>query len=137
MNKWNDGTRWKAGATATLLVLAGAALGVLLDRLWLVPQGAAAMPLTAEALVAHLDLDPEVEAHIRALLDSVHTEVVSAAAENPQAVAEIARGAHQRLEAALPTDARPAFRRWVEDHHAQMIERIQGEATSAPMHTHP
>ena len=137
MSEGQAGPRRKAGATAMLLVVAGAALGVLIDRLWLMAPGAAAMPLTPEALVADLDLGPEDEARVRMLLDSVHAEVLSASSGGPGALATVARSAHQRLEEALPPEARPAFRRWVEDHHAQMTERMHGGTAHGPAHMRP
>jgi hypothetical protein len=120
-----DPARWKAGAAALLLLGAGVALGVLADRLWLQAPETETMPLTAEALVAHLDLAPTDAARIRALLDSMHVDVVAATAEGPEALAAAARTAHERIEAALPPDARPGFRSWVDDHHRQMMERMQ------------
>jgi hypothetical protein len=131
------GSRRKAGAAAALLVLAGVALGVVVDRLWLMPPEAAAMPLTPEALVAHLELRPEDEARVRVLLESLHGEVTSAAAAGPEALAAVARSAHERIEQALPPEARPAFREWVEEHHAQMTERMHGGAMHRQMHGQP
>jgi hypothetical protein len=121
----DDGARGKAGAAALLLLLAGVALGVLLDRVWLQVPEARATPLTAEALADHLDLRPSDAERVRALLDSMHADVLAATAEGPEALAATARLAHERLEAALPPDARPAFRSWVEGHHRQMMERMQ------------
>ena len=136
MNDGNGAARWKAGLTALLLVLAGAAIGVLADRLWLRPTEAAAMPLTPEALVEYLDLGPSDEARVRTILDSLHTEVVSAAAGGSADLATVARDAHARIESALPSEARPVFRSWVADHHNQMIERMKG-GMHGPMHPHP
>jgi len=132
----DDGSaRGKAGVAALLLLVTGFALGVVVDRAWLtVPAEAAAMPLTAEALVSHLDLRPGDEARVRALLDSMHADVTAAAVQGPDALAMAAQSAHQRIEAALPPDARPGFRAWVEGHHRQMMERMGGEAMHDVMH---
>jgi hypothetical protein len=125
------GARWKAIATIALLVLASGTLGALVDRVWLrTPAAGAMMPLTAEALAEQLELDPSEAARVRALLDSMHAEVVTAIGQGPDALAAAADHARVRLEGALPPDARPAFRRWMEDHHRQMMERMGG----GPMH---
>jgi hypothetical protein len=118
-----SGHRRKAGAAAVLLLLTGVALGVFLDRVVFLPRPLAAMPLTAEALADHLDLPPSDELRIRLLLDSMHADVLAAAAGGPEALAAAAHNAHERIEAALPPDARAAFRAWVQDHHRQMMER--------------
>jgi hypothetical protein len=119
--------RWKAGVAALLLMLAGGVLGVAADRLWLRHAHGAGMALTADALAAHLDLGPAEEARMRALLDSMHVEVAAAAAEGPEALQAVARRAYERLELALPPDARPAFRAWMEGHHHQMMRRLGGD----------
>jgi hypothetical protein len=128
------GARWKAGAAALLLVLAGAAMGVLVDRSWLRPSDAAAIPLTVEGMVEHLGLAPAEEARIRVLLDSMHADVLLAAEQGPEALAEAARTAHRRLEAALPEATRPGFRDWVDGHHRQLMERMQGGGMHGAMH---
>lgn len=126
MNEWKHGARRKAAAAAALLLLAGSLLGVLVDRLWLLPRGVEAMPLTAQAMAARLALSPSEEARIRALLDSMHAEVTVAAQQGPDSLLTMARSAHLRLEAALPPDARPKFRAWMQDHHRQIMERTGG-----------
>lgn len=129
MNGRSNTARRKAGATALLLLLTGGALGVLVDRMWFLPREVEATALTAEALAAHLDLGPAEEARIRALLDSLHTEVMLAAREGPDALATAAQSARARLEAALPPDARPAFHGWMRHHNSQMMERLhRGQA---------
>jgi hypothetical protein len=126
-----------------LLVLAGAAMGVLVDRAWLRPGPASAAPLTVEEMVEHLALAPADETRVRVLLDSVHADVLLAAEQGAAALAEAARDAHARLEAALPQDARAGFREWIEGHHRQLMERMQAGgmngATRAPggMHAPP
>lgn len=126
MSHTNEGTRFKAAGTAVLLLLSGALLGVLVDRLWLVPREAAAASLTMEAMAERLDLEPSEEARVRALLDSMHAEVMAAAQAGPDSLLVMARSAHQRLEAALPPDARPAFRAWMAAHHEAMMQRMEG-----------
>lgn len=134
MNRPNRGTRRTAAAAAVLLLLlAGGLLGVVVDRVWLLPaghRGAEAMPLTVDALVARLDLSPSEEARMRALLDSMHTELAAAARHGSDSLHSAGRNAHQRLEAALPAPARAEFRAWIEEHHRQMLERMGG----VPMH---
>jgi hypothetical protein len=118
------GTRWKALAAATLLLLAGGVSGVLVDRLWLLPRTAEPMPLTARAMAARLGLSPAEEARMSALLDSMHVEVATAAHHGPDSLAATARRVHARVESTLPSHARPAFRAWMHEHHQQLMRRI-------------
>lgn len=126
MNEPKTGTRRKAAAAAVLLLLAGGLLGVLVDRLWLVPREAEAAPLTAHAMATRLDLNAAEEARIRALLDTLHSEMTAAAQQGPDSLHSASRNAHQRIEAALPPDARVEFRAWLREHHRQMMERMDG-----------
>jgi hypothetical protein len=130
----NDGqrrSRGKAAAAAALLLLAGGLSGVLVDRLWLLPE-AEAMPLTTQAMASRLNLNPSEEARIRALLDSMHAEVTAAAQHGPDSLRMAARSAHRRLEAALPPEARPEFRIWMQDQHRQMMGRMGGGRMHRP-----
>lgn len=131
MNGPSAPDRRKAGITAALLVLAGIAFGIVLDRTWLMPSGSA-MPLTADALAAELELGPTQETRLRALLDSMHVEVLTAAEQGPAALAAAAARAHQRLEASLPPEARPGLRAWLDAHHRQMIDRMGGGSVRPP-----
>ena len=108
--------RWRAGVAALSLILAGGLLGVAGDRLWLRHSHGSDSALTADALVAHLDLRPAAEARMRALLDSLHVEIAATAHQ-----------AHERLDAALPEDTRPVFRQWMEHHHRAMLRRLGGD----------
>lgn len=132
MNDSNGSARRKAGMIAALLLLAGGLAGVLVDRLWLLPRGHDSMPLTAQALAARLDLDTSEEARIRALLDSMHTDVTAAARHGPDSLAATARTAHMRLEAAIPPHSRAEFRAWLVDHHRQMMERMDDARPHEP-----
>jgi hypothetical protein len=124
MSQWKRGTRRKAIATAALLLLAGGAAGVLIDRLWLLPREAVAMPLTAHAMAARLDLSAADQARVRALLDSMHADMTAAAQQGSDSLLTTARNAHRRIEAALPPDARAEFRAWMHEHHRQLLARI-------------
>lgn len=117
-------TRAGTAAAAALLVLAGALAGIAVDRLWILPAEAPDSPLTVDALVERLDLDGPEEARIRALIDSLHADVTTAARAGPDSLAAAARSAHRRIEGALPADARPAFRAWVRDHHGHAMGRL-------------
>lgn len=117
-------TRARTAAAAALLLLAGGLAGVAADRLWLLPAAPHVSPLTVAALVERLDLDGPEEARIRALIDSLHAEVATAARAGPDSLAAAARSAHRRIEGALPADARPAFRAWVRDHHGHAMGRL-------------
>jgi len=114
----------RTAAAAALLVLAGALAGIAVDRLWIRPAEAPASPLTVDALVERLDLDGPEEARIRALIDSLHADVTTAARAGPDSLAAAAHGAHLRIEAALPANARPAFRAWMRDHHGRAMGRL-------------
>ncbi len=120
--------RARTAAAAALLVLAGALAGVAADRLWLLPAAPHVTPLTVDALVERLDLDGPEEARIRALIDSLHADVTTAARAGPDSLAAAARSAHRRIEGALPADARPAFRAWVRDHHGRATGRLEDRA---------
>jgi len=126
MTKRNGGARPGAIAAAALLLLTGALLGVLVDRLWLVPRQLEAMPLTADAMTERLGLGTQDEARIRALLDSLHAEVMATVARSPDSLRAVTRNAHLRIQAALPPEARPGFGAWMQDHHRQMMERMGG-----------
>lgn len=132
MNQWTGDTRRKAAAAAALLLLAGGLLGVWVDRVLLFPREAEAAPLTARAMAARLGLSASEETRIRALLDTMHSEVMAAAQHGSDSLHSAARNAHQRLEAALPPDARAEFRVWIQEHHRQMMERMGGERMHGP-----
>jgi len=132
MSKSNASPRRRAVMMAALLLLAGGLSGVLADRLWLLPRGDDTMPLTAQAMAARLDLDASEEARIRALLDSMHADVIAAARHGPDSLATTARNAHLRLEAALPPHSRAEFRAWLVDHHRQMLERMDDARAHEP-----
>lgn len=137
MNQRESGARWKAAGAAALLLVAGGLLGVLVDRLWLVPREAEAAPLTVQAMAERLGLSASEEARIRALLDTMHNEMTAAAQHGSDSLHSAARSAHQRLEAALPADARAEFRAWLQEHHRQMMERMDAERMHGPGSTPP
>jgi hypothetical protein len=125
MSKHSGSSRRRAQATALLLLLAGSLAGIAIDRLLLLPRPAAAAPLTAEGMADELDLGPAEAAHLRALLDSMHMEVLEAASQaGPAGMLASARSAHARIEAALPPEMLPKFRVWVEQHHRHLMERV-------------
>jgi hypothetical protein len=115
--------RARAAATASLLILAGAGLGIAVDRLWLSAPDEG-MSLTAEAMSERLGLDPEVEARLTVLLDSLHAEVAAAAVEGPEALRAATDAAHARIAAFLPPESRPAFHLWMQEHHEQMMRQM-------------
>jgi hypothetical protein len=126
MMESNTAARRKAAITAALLLIAGTLAGIALDRLWLMPAVASPVPaLTSDAMLAHLDLEPTAAARIRALLDSMHTDITAAAEQGADSLRATAHRAHERLEAALPPDARTEFRTWMHAHHRQMLERVE------------
>lgn len=126
MKKWTDGTRWRAAGTAALLLLTGAVTGVLVDRFWLSQRGTHAAPLTAEAMAARLDLSSAEKAHVSALLDSLHADILH---HSPDSLGPAVRNAQLRIEAALRPDARAEFRAWMQEHHQQLRGRMHGRRT--------
>ena len=121
MSTWTDRARWRAMGTAALLVVSGGVIGILVDRLWLSPPEAQATALTPDAMAAHLGLSAAEQAHLRTVLDSLHAELFGQGADSlPTAV----RNAQLRIEAALPPDARPGFRAWMQEHHEQLRHRM-------------
>jgi len=116
--------RTRAAGAAALLLVAGMALGIAVDRLVLTPAPADATALTVESLASRIDLSAEDAAGLRALLDSVHADVLAAAAEGPEAVQAATRAAHRRIEASLDPGARRGFRAWMRGHREQMMRSM-------------
>lgn len=123
------GVHGRAGVTVGFLVLAGMLTGIAVDRLFLLPERAAAAPLTAEGMADQLGLTPGDEARVRSLLDSLHAEVMGSGSLDPAAMVASAERAHERLEAALPPELLPRFRLWMQEHHRQLVERVEAGAT--------
>lgn len=124
MKKLTDSARWRAAGTAALLLVAGGVMGVGVDRLWLSPPEPHTAPLTAEAMVARLGLSSDEDAHLRALLDSLHTEIAAVVQQDPDSLRTAVRNAQQRIEAALPARARSEFRAWMQERHEQLMDRM-------------
>jgi hypothetical protein len=122
MNKWTDAARWRAAATAAFLLVAGGVVGVLVDRHWLSPPALEANPLTADAMAARLGLSSAEAAHVRALLDSLHADIHAAVRHGPDSLQAAIRNAQQRIEEALPPEARPEFRAWIQEQHEHTME---------------
>ena len=118
-----DRGRARAVATALLLILAGAALGIVVDRLWL-SAPAEGMSLTATAMAERLGLGPEDEARLIVLLDSLHAEVAAAAVDGPEALRAATGAAHGRIASSLPPESRPAFHLWMQEHHEHMMHQM-------------
>jgi hypothetical protein len=129
MKNLTNGLRWRAAGTAALLLVTGGVMGILADRLWLSPADTHAAALTAEAMAARLGLSSAEEAHVRALLDSLHTEIVSVVEHGPDSLHTAVRNARRRIEAALPPDARSEFRDWMQERHEQLMGRMHGGPT--------
>lgn len=123
-----DPARWKAAAAAILLLVAGAALGVTVDRLWIAGAGQArATPLTVQEMARSLELGPRETSRVQEVLDSLEAELVEAARAGPDSLRVLARQARSRLHRALPPGARPEFSRWMQRHHQRMMERMHPE----------
>lgn len=126
MNDWSPDARWRTVLTATLLLVAGGVMGVVADRLWRSAAETHATPLTADAMAAHLGLSSPEEAELRALLDSLDTEIRAVVQRDPDSLRTVVQSAHRRIEAALPADARAGFRAWMHEHHLQLMSRMHG-----------
>jgi len=119
---------WRAGAAAGLLVLAGALLGVAVDRTWIRPPArTASQALSVEGMARSLDLDPATRRRVASLVDSMDAAILRAARSSPDSLRMRAREARQRIEAVLPPDRVPEFRRWMREHHRSMMRRMHGE----------
>jgi hypothetical protein len=116
--------RVRAGGAAAFLLVAGAALGIAADRAWLAPPPAAAMALTAEAMSERLGLSNEQESRLVVLLDSLHAEVLAAAADGPEALRIATDDAHRTIAASLPLESRPAFHAWMQEHHDHLMRQM-------------
>jgi hypothetical protein len=131
MTRSSDRTR--AAATAVLLVLTGAVLGIAADRALFSPAPIEAMSLTPEALAERLGLSPGEAARLGALLDSLHGDVTAAAADGPEALRAATEAAHRRIEASLPPESRPAFHSWMQEHREHMMHRMHPGAMGPGM----
>jgi len=131
MRPSSERARARAAGTATILLLAGGVFGVAVDRLWLSVRAPTAelTPLTAGAMAERLGLPPEEEARLGALLDSLHGELMSSVADGPEALRAVTEAAHRRIDASLPPETRPAFHSWMQEHHEEMMERMQASPT--------
>lgn len=119
---------WRAAAAAGLLVLAGALLGVAVDRTWIRPPAGTASPgLSVEGMARSLDLDPDTRRRVASLVDSMDAAILRAARSSPDSLRMRAREARQRIEAVLPPDRVPEFRRWMREHHRSMMRQMHGE----------
>jgi hypothetical protein len=128
MTQYSGSSRRRAQVTALALLLAGALSGIAVDRLLLLPRPAAAAPLTAEGMAQQLGLGPADEARMRTLLDSMHAEVVEAASRaGPAGMFEAVRSAHARIEAALAPELLPRFHAWMEEHHRELMDRVDAD----------
>lgn len=137
MTTWADGARWRAAGTALLLLVAGGVVGVAMDRLWLSRSRTEVAPLTAEAMAARLDLSSSEETRLRALLDSLHSEVLTVVDRRPDSLRTVVHVAQQRIEAALPAGARVEFRNWMNEHHERLARMHGGSTEHGATHRAP
>ncbi len=120
--------QWRAAFAAALLICAGAFLGVIVDRLWLVAFSAdeEAPQVSVEALANALSLDTRQTAEISALVDSIGWAISETIEQNPESLQAVARDARARLEDAVPFDRREGFRNWMDGRRSNMMERMRG-----------
>jgi hypothetical protein len=136
MSATSHGTR--AAAAATLLVLAGVAIGIVIGRGLPAPAPVVASALTIESLAERIDLSSEEQDRLRTLLDSLHEGVVAAASEGPEALQAATEAAHRRIEASLAPEARAEFRLWLQESRDHMMARIHADMMGgAQPHEHP
>jgi hypothetical protein len=124
MSNFLYGAPARAATTAVLIFLTGAAIGVVVDRVWLSPPAVEGMSLTATALADRLGLAPQEEARLNVLLDSLHVEVTAAAADGAEALRAATDAAHRTIAASLPRESRPAFHEWMQEHHEHMMRQL-------------
>jgi hypothetical protein len=125
MSKTTERTR--AAGAASLLLVAGVALGIVVDRLALLPAPADASAVTVESLAERIDLSSEEAARLRALLDSLHADVMAAAGEGSEALRAATETAHERIEGSLDPEVRQDFRAWLQEHREHMMRRMRAE----------
>jgi hypothetical protein len=118
------GNRVRAVGAAALLLLAGAMLGITIDRALLSPPPTEATSLTAGAMSERLGLSSEQEARLVVLLDSLHAEVLAAAAAGPDALRRATEAAHRTIDASLPSESRPQFHAWMQEHREHMMHQM-------------
>lgn len=117
--------RSTAVVVALLLFLTGGVVGVVVDRLLLLPSEVQAAPLTVDDMVADLGLSEAEEARVRDFMERMHPIVLEAAQEGPDSLLTATRNVHQRLEELLPPHARSGFQGWIGEHHRGMMERLR------------
>jgi hypothetical protein len=133
MSRTAQGVQLRAVGTAVMLFVFGAVTGILADRLLLRPVRLEAAPLTMDAMVDRLGLSEVESLRVRALLDSLHTELAGVLLDDPESLRGRVGQIQQRIESALPEDARSEFREWMEEHHQSMI----GRGRHGPSHATP
>jgi len=116
--------QFRAAGVAALLLVTGALLGIAIDRVWLSPPPTESMSLTAGAMSERLGLSSEQEARLVVLLDSLHAEVLAAAAAGPEALRSATDAAHRTIDASLPPESRPAFHAWMQEHREHMMTQM-------------
>ena len=119
--------RRKAAVSGALLLATGMIAGATIDRVLTGRASVAAAPssLTVESMSEALDLDTADRDRVRALLDSVESDVVEAASAGSDSLRAVSRLARERLEQALPPDRRDRFQRWMREHHNSMMEGMR------------
>lgn len=124
----NTTLQWRAAIAAALLIALGAFLGVSIDRIWLVTFGARDQQsqVSVEALSTALRLDTREKQELAALVDSIGWSIAEAIEQNPDSLPQVARRARDRLEEAVPPDARPRFRNWMDGRRSEMLDRMRG-----------
>jgi hypothetical protein len=116
--------RFRAGGAAALLLVTGVLLGIAIDRAWISPPPTESMSLTAGAMSERLGLSSEQEERLVVLLDSLHAEVLAAAAAGPDALRSATDAAHRTIDASLPPESRPAFHAWMQEHREHMMAQM-------------
>jgi hypothetical protein len=120
--------RWTAGLVLSCVFAGGLLVGVAVDRVWTSRRPApetAAPPLTVDALADSLHLDPAERARVHQVAESLDAEILAASGQGAESLRAAAQRARQRLEGALPSDRRPQFQTWMEQHHARMMQLMQ------------
>lgn len=126
MSRGRIDPRLAAGLVAAAVFVLGVVVGVAGDRLFAgrPAAGPAPAPLTVEDLARTLELDPVQSARVSALLDSLRPGLARAAEQGPDSLRAATARARARIAGALPPVRRREFQRWLDAHHARMMETM-------------
>lgn len=128
MSRSMSNPRLKAGLVAAALFALGAVAGVAGERL--VSRRAIAAPgpspLTVQDMAGALNLEPGETERVGAVLDSLSPEFARASQQGPDSLRFATMRARARIAQVLPPARRPEYWRWLDEHHARMMQMMRG-----------